>query len=156
MSDVQAVDGVGVEAEKREFLPLGSVVVLKGSVKKLLIASRGSLVEGQFFEYGAFLFPEGMIDTNIAYFNGDDVMKVVFEGYRDDDDALVVEMLNDAYEQFRAGEAAAADVAGIGANAHVNTNANVAVGVGAGVASQVPVSTDDLFASVRDLGDDDE
>ncbi|MDR6865509.1 hypothetical protein J2Y69_000091 [Microbacterium resistens] len=129
-----------VQQESRSFLPLGSVVILKGSVKKLLVVSRGSIVEGEFFDYGAFLFPEGMIDTNIAYFNHDDILKNVFEGYRDTDDELVLEILNDAYLRFQQGrrESAVAPVAPV--------RMSPAPAVAAG----------DLFAGVRDVGGDDE
>jgi len=122
------------QPETRSFLPLGTVVILKGSVKKLLVVSRGSIVEGRFFDYGAFLYPEGMIDTNIAYFNRDDILKVVFEGYTDADE-LVIEILNDAHADYLQDAAGALAVAEPAA---------------------AVVDVDDPFASVRDLGDDDE
>lgn len=129
------------QTESREFLPLGSIVILKGSVKKLLIVSRGSIVEGAFFDYGAFLYPEGMIDTNIAYFNHEDILKVVHEGYSDDDNDLVLEILNDAYARFQL-------------QGH-----RVATATAPGVAAEPPLTTTasntDLFASVRDGMDDD-
>lgn len=123
------------QTETRSFLPLGSVVILKGSVKKLLVVSRGSIVEGEFFDYGAFLYPEGLIDTNIAYFNRDDILKVVFEGYADADDELVIEILNDAHADYLQDEAGA------------QSAAEPAAAV---------VNVDDPFASVRDLEDGDE
>lgn len=127
-----------VRDERRPFLPLGSVVILKGSVKKLLIVSRGSVVEDVFYDYGAFLYPEGMIDANVAYFNRDDILKVVHEGYTDDDSELVVEILNDAYTQFQA---------------HRDSDPKPLA-----LVPPVPPAADavDLFASVRDLEDDDE
>ena len=123
------------QPETRSFLPLGSVVILKGSVKKLLVVSRGSMVEGDFFDYGAFLYPEGMIDSNIAYFNRGDILKVVFEGYADADDELVVEILNDAEAEFLRDAGGERVVAEPVAPAVID---------------------DDPFAGVRDLGDDDE
>ena len=123
------------QPETRSFLPLGSVVILKGAVKKLLVVGRGSIVEGEFFDYGAFLYPEGMIDTNVAYFNRDDISKVVFEGYSDADDELALEILEEAHAEFLQGaggeQVAATPVAPV-------------------------VIDDDPFAGVRDLGDDDE
>lgn len=126
---------------KQGFLPLGSVVILKGSVKKLLIVSRGSIVEGAFFGYGAFMYPEGMIDTNIAYFNHDDILKVVHEGYTDADNDLVLEILSDAQLQFEQQQASG------GAIVPSSPAAPAAVSVAAG---------EDLFAAVRDLEDGDE
>lgn len=126
--------------EARGFLPLGSVVILKGSVKKLLIVSRGSIVEGDFFDYGAFMYPEGMIDTNIAYFNHDDILKIVHEGYTDDDNDLVLEILNSAFVQFQQrdeGDVSSPEPA---------------------AAAPIALSVRDVdpFASVRDLADGDE
>lgn len=128
------------KAEKREFLPLGSIVILNGSIKKLVVVSRGSIVEGAFFDYGAFLYPEGMIDTNIAYFNQGDIHTVVHEGYTDQDNDLALGILSDAYARFQQqgpSEASASEPL---------------------TAATVPPAGDfdDLFASVRDLGDDDE
>lgn len=130
-----------VQPETRAFLPLGSVVILKGSVKKLLIVSRGSIVNDEFFDYGAFLYPEGMIDTNIAYFHHDDILKVVHEGHTDADDELVLEILNDAYTRYQ--------------QEHPTTPAPAPAPVPS-TAVPVAVAADDLFAGVRDLGDDNE
>lgn len=120
-------------SDHRTFLPLGSVVILRGSVKKLLIVSRGSIVEDAFFDYGAFMYPEGMIDANIAYFNHDDILKIVHEGYADEDNDLVLEILDDAYARFQQQASAAATAT-----------------------SALPSVEDaDPFASVRDLVGDD-
>ncbi|NQX11501.1 DUF4176 domain-containing protein [Microbacteriaceae bacterium VKM Ac-2855] len=131
-----------VQPRSRSFLALGSVVILNGSVKKLLIVSRGSIVEGQFFDYGAFLYPEGMIDTNIAYFNHDDIVKAVHEGYRDADDELAVEILNTAHARYRHEHAAATRIP-VSATSITTAPASRAI-------------DSDPFAGVRDLGDDDE
>ncbi|AZZ56377.1 DUF4176 domain-containing protein [Rathayibacter iranicus] len=134
MTDLQSDSG---PLGGRTFLPLGSVVILNGSVKKLLIVSRGSVVEDQFFDYGAFLFPEGMVDTNVVYFSGDNIAKIVSEGYRDADEDLVVEILNIAYARFQQEHRPPAAVPALVAPARV-------------------AADDDLFAGVRDVGDDDE
>jgi len=85
---------------EQTFLALGSVVILKGALKKLMIVNRASIVEGRYFDYGAVLFPEGMIDANLAYFNHEDILKVVSEGHRDDEDALMVEQITEAKEEY--------------------------------------------------------
>ncbi|WP_431245761.1 DUF4176 domain-containing protein [Leifsonia xyli] len=123
---------------KLPFLPLGSVVILRGSVKKLLIVSRGSIVEDVFYDYGAFMYPEGMIDSKVAYFNHDNILRVVHVGYADDDDALVVEILNDAYAEFQ--------------ERRENEPKPLAPVPSAPPAAEV----EDMFASVRDLADEDE
>lgn len=70
------------QAHRRAFLPLGRVLLLGGSVKNLLIVSRASIVEGAFFDYGAFLYPEGTIDSNSAHFDQDDIHTSRIRGLR--------------------------------------------------------------------------
>lgn len=43
------------------------------------------------FDYGACLYPEGMVGDSLIYFNHEDVFKVVQEGYADDDNELMLE-----------------------------------------------------------------
>lgn len=81
-----------------DYLPLGSVVVLKGGIQKLLIISRGINVkqdgEVLFFDYGGVLFPDGLTGDQMAYFNHDGIDTVSFEGYNDDDSKTVAENIN--------------------------------------------------------------
>ena len=86
----------------KQYLALGSIVILKGAIKKLMIISRANLLDGNFFAYGAILYPEGMIDEHFAYFNDDDIIKVIHEGFVDEDDALLVSQLDEAYQTLEA------------------------------------------------------
>lgn len=36
--------------EEKTFLPLGSIVILKGALKKLMIVNRANLVKDQYFD----------------------------------------------------------------------------------------------------------
>ena len=92
--------------EKVDFLPLGTVVVLIGSIKKVMIAQRAVYVpvnedetDIKYFEYGAVLYPEGLVDGQLVYFNSEDVYKVIAVGYTDADDELLVEEINEALEK---------------------------------------------------------
>ena len=92
--------------EKVDFLPLGTVVVLNGSIKKVMIAQRAVYVPVnedethiKYFEYGAVLYPEGLVDGQLVYFNSEDVYKVIAVGYTDADDELLVEEINEALEK---------------------------------------------------------
>lgn len=86
--------------EAVDFLPLGSVVILNGTVKKVIIGQRavrlGKSAGGQYYDYGAYLYPEGIVASELVYFNADDINRVVFKGFTDDDDTIFVEQLNDA------------------------------------------------------------
>lgn len=80
------------------YLPLGSIVVLKGGIQKLLVISRGINVnfEGKeyFFDYGGVLYPEGLVGDQMAYFNHDGIERVIFEGYDDDDSKVLSDNIN--------------------------------------------------------------
>jgi hypothetical protein len=83
--------------ESPEFLPLGSVCSVKGNTKKLMVIARGLALQQddgvRYFDYGACLYPEGLIGDQLAYFNHDAIQRVVAEGYADEDDALHLEAL---------------------------------------------------------------
>jgi hypothetical protein len=89
--------------EKVEFLPLGSVVVIRGGVKKTMIIARGLAAtiqsEPNIFDYGGCLYPEGLLGDNILYFNHADIAKIVFEGFNDEDNIMMVEAINSWMEK---------------------------------------------------------
>lgn len=81
--------------EETEYLPVGSVVMLKGAIQRIMIISRAVMVPyggGQkFFDYGACVYPVGIIDDKLIYFNKEDIVKVYFKGYVNEDEELLVE-----------------------------------------------------------------
>lgn len=85
--------------ERIDYLPLGSVVLLKGGTQKVLIIARGiNTRQGDntvFFDYGAVLYPEGLTGDRMAYFNHDAVSHVVFYGYNDEDSKNCADNIND-------------------------------------------------------------
>lgn len=89
--------------ENIAYLPLGSIVILRGGVKKMMIISRGlaAKINGteKFFDYGGVYYPEGLSGDEIAYFNHDGVIKVVFEGFSDEDNQIMVDAINEFREK---------------------------------------------------------
>lgn len=85
--------------ENVSYLPLGSIVIVKGGVRKLMIIARGlgTKLDGknQFFDYGACLYPEGLVGDNIMFFNHADIVKEVFVGFADEENELMVQNIND-------------------------------------------------------------
>lgn len=81
------------------FIPLGSVVLLKGGTKRVMIMGHGlSVKDGEetyFFDYAAVLYPEGFIGQDMLYFNHEDIETVFFTGYDDDDNKTVNIRLNE-------------------------------------------------------------
>lgn len=84
--------------EKIQFLPIGSIVVLKGGIQKLMIVSRAVNVKtadgDKYFDYGGCIYPIGLINDKVAYFKREDILKIIFEGYSDEDNELMVENIN--------------------------------------------------------------
>lgn len=89
--------------DRINYYALGSIVLLEGGIKKILITSRGLIVKKEdkeiFFDYAGVLYPEGLVSDKIVYFNHDNITKVIFEGYTDDDDEIVVNNINKFLEQ---------------------------------------------------------
>lgn len=93
------VEGVHkVENNKEELLSLGSIVVLKGGFKKLMIIGRMQLQgeEEKLWDYLGVLYPEGYLGDSYKFlFNNEDVDKIIFEGYSDlEDEALKLAIKN--------------------------------------------------------------
>lgn len=86
-----------------QYLPLGSVVILKGGTQKVIVNARGLVTmvtnPPSFFDYGGSIYPQGIIGDQILYFNHSDIDKVVFQGYSDEDDKLMVKNINEWFEQ---------------------------------------------------------
>lgn len=74
---------------KDKYLPIGSVVILNGGIKKIMItgyfcspADRKDLL----FDYRGCPFPEGIIDSRgVALFNNSDIREIVHTGYKNDE-----------------------------------------------------------------------
>ena len=84
--------------EKIDYVPLGSVVYLKGGIKKILVVARAIKVANggkqYFFDYGGVLYPEGITGDQMAYFNHEDVSSVFFRGCDDDENKGMTEAIN--------------------------------------------------------------
>lgn len=87
---------------KTEFLPLGSIVIVKGGIKKTIVIARGIAADlgggPKRFDYGGCLYPEGLLGDQLLYFNHEDINKVVFTGFSDEDNILMVENINNWIE----------------------------------------------------------
>jgi hypothetical protein len=87
-------------------LPLGSVVLLKDGVQKLLVVGRGAVYsnqetgEDEFNDYMAVLYPAGMNPESTIFFNQDDIDKVIFSGFVDDDETRFLEIYAEWKEQL--------------------------------------------------------
>ena len=73
----------------KEYLPLGSIVILVDGEKKIMIYGRRQLAvkNQQIYDYVACLYPEGNISEEYTYlFNHSDIKEIIFRGYSDADE----------------------------------------------------------------------
>lgn len=70
----------------KNMLPLGSVVLLKGGNKRVMICGRvlTRANDDKIYDYCACYFPEGLIGAkNLVFFDRDAIEQVFFQGYID-------------------------------------------------------------------------
>jgi len=80
----------------KEFLPLGSIVVLKKGTKKIMIFGRIQIQvdTGKLWDYVGCLYPEGNINEKYTYlFNHEDIGRIEFKGYIDEEEIQFQERL---------------------------------------------------------------
>ena len=88
-----------MEEENKRFLPIGTVVLLKGGKKEVMITGycivpkgavfdkngKVDIKENQIFDYGACMYPEGVIASEQLFaFNHDQVEKICYMGFQTD------------------------------------------------------------------------
>lgn len=75
--------------ENDEFLPIGSVVLLKEATRKIVIIGFAAMEAGsqKMWDYIGCAYPIGMVSSEKnLLFNKDQIEKVVSVGYSDDED----------------------------------------------------------------------
>lgn len=85
---------------KEKFLPLGSVVLLKNATKRLMITGfyvKADENNEKTYDYVGCLYPEGVISSKEnCVFNHEQIDKIFFIGYSDDEEKKFKEKLNKA------------------------------------------------------------
>lgn len=51
--------------------------------------------ELNYFDYAGVLYPEGLISNQLVYFNHKDIIKVVYQGYEDEDEQMMRDNVNE-------------------------------------------------------------
>lgn len=85
-----------------ESLPIGSVVLLRGGQKRLMIygIKQTDTSTGTEYDYIGVLYPEGNLgNEGHFFFNGEDIQKVCFIGYRDSEWQAFITTLAEFYAQ---------------------------------------------------------
>lgn len=81
---------------KEKYLPIGTVVLLDGGQKRVMILGFCSREIGKekIYDYSGTLYPEGLINSNeILLFNHDQIVKVYHYGYICEDEVAFKERL---------------------------------------------------------------
>lgn len=101
---------------EEKLLPIGSVVLLKGGERELMITgyclmpTGDVIVDGKtvtpeantIYEYGGCLYPDGVVDPNqICCFNHENIEKVIFEGYKSDAYSSYVDALKGGLQKYK-------------------------------------------------------
>ncbi len=72
-----------------QLLPLGSVVLVRGANKRLMITGRVQVRTGddKVYDYSACLFPEGIVRPDaLAFFDHDAIEHLFFVGFQDEEE----------------------------------------------------------------------
>ncbi|MBR4618613.1 MAG: DUF4176 domain-containing protein [Bacilli bacterium] len=89
---------------EKEFLPVGSVVLLKGGTKRVMITGFCSVDnndKNKMYDYTGCLYPEGIINSNeICLFDNDQIENVYFKGFEDEEEKSFKQELNKAIGIF--------------------------------------------------------
>ncbi len=85
----------------KELLPLGTVVLLKGGEKRLMICGRiqTNVATNEVYDYSACYYPEGLISSKELFmFNNENIEKVFFIGFQDTEEFKFRKFINSTLE----------------------------------------------------------
>lgn len=75
---------------KKDLLPLGSVVLLKGANKRIVICGRIQACGGEkpiIYDYSACYYPEGIMNPkDMLFFDHDAIEQVFYKGFEDEEE----------------------------------------------------------------------
>lgn len=81
----------------KKFLPIGSVVLLKESQKRIMIVGvkQKQADSDKVWDYSACLFPEGIIDPDRLYlFDAEQIERLYFVGLQDGESLAFLDKIN--------------------------------------------------------------
>ncbi len=83
---------------REKFLPIGTVVLLKGGKKRAMITGFCSIAQEnqeKIYDYSGCVYPEGYLSSNqVCLFDHDQIDKVFFVGFEDDEERVFKDKLN--------------------------------------------------------------
>ena len=83
---------------REKYLPIGTVVLLKGGKKRAMITGFCSVAQEnqeKVYDYSGCVYPEGYLSSNqVCLFDHDQIDKIFFTGFEDDEEFEFKEKLN--------------------------------------------------------------
>jgi hypothetical protein len=82
----------------KKYLPIGTVLMLKGGSKRVMITGFvcNNQEDRKVYDYSGCLYPEGILSSNnTLLFNHDQIEKVDYLGYSDEEEKEFKKKLND-------------------------------------------------------------
>ena len=99
---------------KKEFLPIGSVVLLKGGTKRVMVTGFCSVDNNEkerMYDYTGCLYPEGIINSNeICLFDNNQIDQVFFKGFVDPEEIKFKEDLKETLSRIEENKEIAFDL----------------------------------------------
>ncbi len=99
--------------DNEKFLPIGSVVTLKGAEKRIMIIGFCAISNDQpniTFDYSACLYPEGLLSSEETYlFNHKEIENVDFIGFKTDEETEFKKSLEEVINDDKIEEAEVED-----------------------------------------------
>ena len=87
-----------------KYLPIGTVVLLKGGKKRVMIIGFCSMTEeqkGRIFDYSGCIYPEGLMASNqTCLFDHNQIEKIFYKGLVDDEETEFKNKLNALINQL--------------------------------------------------------
>lgn len=91
---------------KEKYLPIGTVVLLKGGRKRAMITGFCSVAQEnqeKIYDYSGCVYPEGYLSSNqVCLFDHDQIDKIFFLGYEDDEERTFKQKLDRIVETLEA------------------------------------------------------
>ena len=89
------------------FLPIGSVVLLKGGTKRVMITGYCSIDNEnteKVYDYTGCLYPEGILNSNeLRLFDNNQIEKVDFRGFEDQEQIDFQKILDEVMTEYNSG-----------------------------------------------------
>ena len=83
---------------KEKYLPIGTVVLLKGGKKRAMITGFCSVAQenqDKIYDYSGCVYPEGYLSSNqVCLFDHDQIEEIFFVGFEDEEEKAFKEKLN--------------------------------------------------------------